>query len=122
MLILTMERNTKVNIVLIIISILAILFAIFVISDKDAKTPSSIEEYEEDIRILSDSVKILKEEIEAYKVEVGRINAERENIKKEMELITRDNEQIDSTLANGDWDDNIKFLSDFLSEKGSNRE
>lgn len=115
-----MERKVKVNIFLIIISVLAILFAIFALSrSKPSDIPISVEEYEENIRVLNDTIKSLREDIAKYKEEIKRIDLERESIKKELKIIIKDNEKVDTELANGDWDTNIKFLTDFLSEKDS---
>lgn len=114
-----MGRETKVNTFLVVVTIIAILFAIFALSRTNSISPISTREYEENIRILSDTIKVLKEDIAKYELEIKRIDLEREKIKKELELITKDNEKVDSELANGDWDTNIEFLSKFLSEKDS---
>ena len=114
-----MERRVKVNIFLIIISVLAILFAIFALSRSESGAPISVEEYEENIRVLNDTIKSLRDDIAKYKEEIERIDLERESIKKELKLIIKDNEKVDTELANGDWGTNIKFLTDFLSEKDS---
>lgn len=76
-------------------------------------------EYTESIRLLTDTISGLRNEITRYEEEIARIDLERENIKKELQLIIEGNEKVDNALANGDWDDNIKFLSEFLSEKDS---
>lgn len=112
-----MEQKVKVNIFLVIMAVVAIIIAIFALSRSDSVLPVSTEEYEENIRVLNDTIKVLKEDIAKYKLEIERIDLEREKIKKELELIIRDNEKVDTELANGDWDTNIKFLSDFLSEE-----
>ena len=113
-----MERKTKVGIFLVILAVLAIIIAIFALSrGSDTASVISTQEYKENIRVLNDTIKSLKEDIAKYKLEIERIDLEREKIKKELELIMRDNEKVDSELANGDWNTNIKFLSDFLSEE-----
>lgn len=112
-----MERKTKVNIFLAILVILAIIIAIFVLNRSNSVSPINLQEYKENIRVLNDTIKVLKEDIAKYKLEIERIDLEREKIKKELELIIKDNEKIDAELANGDWDINVKFLSDFLSEE-----
>lgn len=116
-----MERKVKVNIFLGIVVVLAIIIAIFAVGSKEqiSDVPLSDEEYEENIRILSDTIKSLKEDIARYRKEIEKIDFERETIKEELKLIIRDNEKTDTELANGDWDTNIKFLSDFLSKKDS---
>lgn len=112
-----MERKTKVGIFLAILTISAIIIAIFAINRSNSGFSISTKEYEENIRVLNDTIKVLKEDIAKYKQEIERIDLERKNIKKELELIIRDNEKVDTELVNGDWDTNIKFLSNFLSEK-----
>lgn len=112
-----MERKTKVGIFLVILAVLAIIIAIFALSRSNSVSQIHAQEYEENIRVLNDTIKVLKEDIAKYKLEIERIDLERKKIKKELELIIRDNEKVDTELANGDWDTNIKFLSDFLSEE-----
>lgn len=113
-----MERKAKVGIFLVILAVLAIIIAIFALSRSDDSVyPIPTQEYEENIRMLNDTIKTLKGDIAKYKQEIENIDLEREKIKKEMELIIRDNEKVDTELANGDWDTNIGFLSDFLSEE-----
>ena len=114
-----MERNVKVCIFLVGVSILAILFAIFALSRSIDAPPISAEEYEENIRILNDTIRGLREDITKYRAEIERIDLERESIRKELKIIIKDNEKIDTELANGDWDTNIRFLTDFLSKKDS---
>lgn len=111
-----MKRGIRVNIFLAILAVLAIIIATFALSRSGSVSPD-MQDYEENIRVLSDTIKVLKEDIAKYKLEIERIDLERERIRKELELIVRDNEKVDTELANGDWDTNIKFLSDFLSEK-----
>lgn len=112
-----MELKVKVNIFLIILTIVAIIIAIFALSRPNETPAIPTKEYENNIRILNDTIKGLKEDIARYKLEIERIDLERETIRKELEQILRDNEKVDTELANGDWDTNIRFLTDFLSEK-----
>lgn len=115
-----MERKGKVNILLIVVAVIAILFAIFALSRSgDTKYIQDNKKYEENIRNLSDTIKSLKGDIAKYQYEINRLDLERVKIRKEVELIIRDNEKIDTELANGSWDDNIKFLSDYLSKADS---
>ena len=108
-----MERKGKVNILLIVVAVIAILFAIFALSR------SGDRKYKENIRNLNDTIKSLKGDIAKYQYEINRLDLERVKIRKELELIIRDNEKIDTELANGSWDDNIKFLTDYLSKADS---
>ena len=115
-----MERKGKVNILLIVVAVIAILFAIFALSRSgDTKYIRDNKKYEENIRNLNDTIKSLKGDIAKYQYEINRLDLERVKIRKELELIIRDNEKIDAELANGSWDDNIKFLSDYLSKADS---
>lgn len=116
-----MKRKVKVSIFLAIILVFAILFAIFALGKHSESCPPKYltEEYERNIQILNDTIKSLRADIAKYKAEIDRIDLERENIRKELHLIIRDNEKTDIELANGDWDTNIKFLSEHLSEKDS---
>lgn len=115
-----MERKGKVNILLIVVAVIAILIAIFALGRSD-KTYYSKDnkEYEENIRNLNDTIKGLKGDIAKYQQEINRLDLERVKIKKELEIIIRDNEKVDSELANGSWDTNIKFLTDYLSKEDS---
>lgn len=115
-----MERKGKVNILLIVVAVIAILFAIFALSRSgDTKYIKDNKKYEENIRNLNDTIKSLKGDIAKYQYEINRLDLERVKIRKELELIIRDNEKIDAELANGSWDDNIKFLTDYLSKADS---
>lgn len=115
-----MEREGKVNILLIVVAVIAILFAIFALSRSgDTKYIRDNKKYEDNIRNLNDTIKSLKGDIAKYQYEINRLDLERVKIRKELELIIRDNEKIDTELANGSWDDNIKFLSDYLSKADS---
>lgn len=115
-----MEREGKVNILLIVVAVIAILFAIFALSRSgDTKYIQNNKKYEDNIRNLNDTIKSLKGDIAKYQYEINRLDLERVKIRKELELIIRDNEKIDAELDNGSWDDNIKFLSDYLSKADS---
>lgn len=115
-----MERKGKVSILLIVVAVMAILFAIFALSRSgETEYVRGNKEYEENIRNLNDTIKSLKGDIARYQQEINRLDLERVKIQKELKLIIVDNEKIDIELANGSWDTNIKFLSDYLSEKDS---
>lgn len=115
-----MERKGKANILLIVVAVIAILIAIFALGRSD-KTYYSKDnkEYEENIRNLNDTIKGLKGDIAKYQQEINRLDLERVKIKRNLKLIIRDNEKVDSELANGSWDTNIKFLTDYLSKEDS---
>lgn len=113
-----MRRNIGVFAFLIILLVLAIIIAIFAFG-RSNETDIPRKEYLERIEVLNDTIKMLKDDIAKYQEQINRIDLEREAIKKELELIIRDNEKTDAELSNGDWDTNIKFLTDFLSKKDS---
>lgn len=77
--------------------------------------------YNRSIKDIEDTIKSLKEDIVKYEIEISRLDKERESLRNNVRIILRDNEKIDSSIVNGDWDDNIRFLSDFLSEEDSMR-
>lgn len=115
-----MGRKSKVNVVFIIIAVIAIAVAIFSLSKSSSNPPIiDFEIYEDNIRTLNDTIKKLKEDILLYQKEIERIDLEREKIRQQLNQIIKENEDTDIELSNGDWDYNIKFLSDFLSKKDS---
>lgn len=115
-----MGRKSKVNVVFIIIAVIAIAVAIFSLSKSSSNPPIIDSEiYEDNIRTLNDTIKKLKEDILLYQKEIERIDLEREKIRQQLNQIIKENEDTDIELSNGDWDYNIKFLSDFLSKKDS---
>ena len=108
------------TIFLAILTIGAIIIAIFALGRPSSETHvTSLNKYEEDIRVLNDTIKELKESIAKYKLEIERIDLERENIKKRLDLIIKNNEKVDNMLVNGGWDTNIEFLTDYLSKDDS---
>lgn len=115
-----MEQKGKVNILLIVVAVIAIIFAIFALGRSgETKYIHSNKEYEENIRNLNDTIKSLKGDIAKYQYEINRLDLERVKIRKELDIIIRDNEKTDIELANGSWDTNIKYLTDYLSKEDS---
>lgn len=115
-----MGRKSKVNVVFIVIAVIAIAVAIFSLSKSSSNPPIIDSEiYKDNIRTLNDTIKELKEDILLYQKEIERIDLEREKIRQQLNQIIKENEDTDIELSNGDWDYNIKFLSDFLSKKDS---
>lgn len=112
-----MERKCQVNLFLGIIAVIAIIIAIFALSKRRSVNSPTQTEYVENIRLLNDTIKALREDILRYKSEIERIDLEREVIREQLNRIIKDNEKTDTELANGDWDVNIRFLSDFLSQE-----
>lgn len=74
-------------------------------------------DYSEEIRLLSDTISELRKDIEVYKREIENIDLERDSIKRELTKIIHDSKKTDNKLRNGSCDDNIGFLSDFLSKE-----
>ena len=97
--------------------VIAIIIAIFALGNKSSEGSSDQTEHIENIRELNDTIKVLREDIARYKSEIERIDLERNAIREQLKRIIEDNEKTDSELANGDWDVNLRFLSDFLSEE-----
>lgn len=114
-----MLKSNKVTIFLAIIAIIAIIVAIFAFGRSVNSSYSNTDEYEKNIQILNDTIKELKEDIARYKAEIEKLDTQHESLKKEIELIIKSNEKIDTELANGDWDYNIQFLTEYLSKKDS---
>lgn len=112
-----MERKGQVNLFLGIIAVIAIIIAIFALSNKGSESSSVQIEHVENIRMLNDTIKALREDIIRYKSEIERIDLERKTIREQLNRIIEDNEKTDNELANGDWDVNLRFLTDFLSEE-----
>ena len=79
----------------------------------------TLKKYSRNIKEIEDTIKSLKEDIVKYEIEISRLDKERESLRNNVRTILKDNEKVDSSIVNGDWDDNIRFLSDFLSEKDS---
>lgn len=98
--------------------IVAIIIAIFAFI-RESKTHPTYDDYEQDIKCLNDTIKSLKEDIKCYKLEVERIEIERDKIRETLKNIIEHNEKTDTELANGDWDTNVRFLTEFLSKEDS---
>lgn len=116
-----MNKTNRVNIFLAIIAVIAIIIAIFVLSRSGSTSESPIytKDYEKNIKVLNDTIQKLRTDIAYYETEIERIDLERDSIRRELQQIIKDNEKIDTELANGDWDYNIQFLTDYLSEEDS---
>ena len=110
-----MGDKSKVNIFLVLFVICVGIIVIFALGRSDNNTQHT-QSYDTELRELRDSIATLKNDIERYKLEINRIDLERNKIKAELNLILKDNEKIDIELTNGSLDDNIKFLTEFLSE------
>lgn len=119
------NSSNKVSIFLVIVAICAIIIAIFAWNRPSSLDPSlenAEKEYLENIQMLNDTIQELRKDIAVYESTIDSIQLEREKIRKELEFIIKNNEKIDIELSNGDWDYNIKFLSNYLSEEDNLRE
>lgn len=96
--------------------VIAILFAIFAFNRRSV-IPAEVRDYTEELRVLNDSIKELQENIRVYEAAIAQIEQEKLALRKQLNAILKDNEKTDDMLVNGDLDDNIKFLSDYLSEE-----
>ena len=112
-------KNKKVNILLVIIGIMAILFAIFAYNRTPQRISVPPKEYMEHIKELEDSIRMLRVDIHQYQKRLDTLKKERTKVEYQIKEIIKDNEKTDRILANGDWDTNIRFLTDFLSKKDS---
>lgn len=117
-------KTNRVSIFLAIVTAMVIIVAIFALSRSPLSEAPTYDEGDYDINIeaLGDTIRELRKNIAKYETEIQRIDLEKETIKRELELILRHNEEIDTELANGDWDYNIRFLTEYLSEKDTLRE
>lgn len=68
---------------------------------------------------LNDSIATLRSDLIQYEEEIRKLNLERDRIRSEIKIIFKDNEKINSYIANGGWDYNLRFLTDFLSDEDS---
>lgn len=117
-------KNRKVVILfLATLAVCALIFIIFV--PKSSVTPSSpqitYEEYLEKIKVLNDTIQELKGDVARFEAEMMLLQGQREVLKQQIEIILKEYEKEDSAIANGDWEYNIRFLSDYLSEVDSSR-
>ena len=114
--------SSKIKDVFLIFLTITLIIGIIVIFVRRNEPPCvgfSEDEYIESIRNLSDSIDVLQEKVSSYEDTVKKLSEEKEKIRKEMLLMLKQYEKTDSILANGTWDDNIRFLSDYLSKKDS---
>lgn len=114
-------KKRGVVIFLLLLLIIAI-FCIFAQKVKEQKTISLIEEYRSKIQTLDDTIQSLKGDICRYAEIIDKMSKEREDIQKQVRQIIADNAKTDSILDNGNWDDHIGFLSDYLSQEDSSGE
>ena len=111
-----MGKERKVSILFGAVGIIAIIFAIFAYNGRVTDTGVSVEIREARVKELKDSIEALSMEIASFKKRVDSLNSERDKIRVQIKKII-ENEKVDRVLANGDWDANIRFLSDFLSKE-----
>lgn len=74
------------------------------------------EQYAENIRVLNDSIQLLKNNIEKYQSDIDSLNLERTKVREVVKTIIQHNEEIDLLIVNGSVDDNVRFLTEFLSK------
>ena len=113
-----MTKERKVNLFLAVVAILAILIAIFALNrSATAEVYPDIKEYQEQISLLKDTIQGLKGDIAKYQVEIDRIQSDKDSIRALIAKIIEENEKMDSELANGNWDYNIRFLTEYLDAR-----
>ena len=69
----------------------------------------------------ADAIQALKLDIELYKQKVSEIDFERKAIIADLEKIKREYEKNNQSIRDGGIDDDIRFLTDYLSKKDSDR-
>lgn len=112
-----MKKSTKVVLGILIFGIVAVLIGALCYDVHERNR--YYKEYQRSLMSLTKSIVELKSDIAMYEEEIASLDLERDSIRKEIQIIFKDNEKIDSYLANGDWDYNLGFLTDFLSSKDS---
>lgn len=115
--------KNKVILILAIVAIGALIFVIFAPkrSNSTIITPDK-KEYEKSIRILNDTIEELRGDIAKFETEMTFIELERKVLRQQLNELLKEYEKKNSAIADGNWDYNIKFLSDYLSEIDSGRE
>lgn len=117
-----MKRRDAVILLAILVTAVTVIFCANYIggmsSDYEASQRYQQERYLHNIRVLNDTIISLNRRIASYREEIERIDLEREKLRKELRQIFSHNEKIDTELSNGDWDYNVRFLTDYLSKEG----
>ena len=116
-----MAKTKKVSIIFAVLAVIVVIIAIFAVKEELSlkKEGYYSDDYESSLQVLQDTIQKLRKDIAYYEQEIQKIDLEREVLRKELKRIIEDNEKVDTELANGDWDYNIRFLSEYLSEKDS---
>ena len=112
-----MKKSTKVVLGILIFGIVSVLIGALCYDVHERNR--YYKEYQRSLMSLTNSIVELKSDIAMYEEEIASLDLERDSIRKEIQIIFKDNEKIDSYLANGDWDYNLRFLADFLSSEDS---
>lgn len=105
------------NLIFGAVALVAVIIAIFAVRQAAQKQPDPNATYIENIKVLNKTIKDLREEIESYKVQVAEIDFQRRTIIAQLEKVKKDYEKSNVDLLNGDVDDDISFLTDYLSKK-----
>lgn len=116
-----MTKSKKVSIIFAVLAVIVVIIAIFAVKEEMSLKNEvyTEEDYETNLQILKDTIQKLQKDIAYYEQEIQKIDLEREVLREELKRIIEDNEKVDTELANGDWDVNIRFLSEYLSKKDS---
>ena len=115
-----MLKNRRVILFFGIVVMAAIIIVIFVaMRSGRTKVSDTSDAYNRSIVELSDTIKELQGNIAKYEEAIENLENANKGIKKEIIQLIKDNEKTDSKLANGDWDYNIKYLTEYLSKKDS---
>lgn len=112
-----MTKGHKVLVVFLTLGIVAVLLGALYYDVQERKRYYG--EYQKSLVSLNDSITTLRSDLIQYKEEIKKLDLERDSIRSEIKVIFKDNEKINSYIANGGWDYNLRFLTDFLSDEDS---
>lgn len=110
------------NIIIIILLMLMGTLGYLYLSKDDSIQYSTEASYEEAIKELCDTLLVLRANLVLYESEIERMESAKALLGEEVKKLRNVQEKINLELSNGSLDDNIKFLSDFLSGEIGYRE
>ena len=70
---------------------------------------------------MEDTIKSLRRDVSRYEEQIPQLDLERTKLKADLIQILKDYEKVDNVLTNGSLDDNVKFLSEYLSKDNIER-
>lgn len=115
-----MKKPSRVNLFLLGIALVSVIFAIFALFDNSQPAQEN-SAYERELRAMEDTIKSLRRDVSRYKEQITQLDLERTKLKADLIQILKDYEKVDNVLTNGSLDDNVKFLSEYLSKDNIER-